>query len=196
MALLTAGQVRERITPGSTPLDNTGRFDDTWVDRTVSEFADAFAAWAGYYPQPTTTTEVLSVHQWTDRIMLAWRKITSVTSLEVAGTALTSGTDFYVEHPAVIVREDGLFDPDEEVEVVYVHGLAAGTAPEYVKRACALYVEKVAAAERGGSTADPRSTGDVTYYVMPDPSNGRPTGWREVDRLLVMARGQSATVLA
>lgn len=195
MALLAASAVRERITPGSTPLDNSGRFVDAWVDRTVAEFADAFAAWAGYYPQPTTTAETLSATRWTDRVLLAWRKITSVTSVVVDGTTLASG-DYHLEHPQAIVRDSSLFDPDEVIVVTYVHGIADGAAPEYVKRACALYVEKVANAERGGSTADPRSTGDVTYYVMPDPSAGRPTGWREVDRLLVMGRGQTATVLA
>lgn len=195
MPLLTAAEVRERITTGADPLDDDGYFTDAWVNLRVAEFADAFAAWAGYYPQPTTTTEVLSVHRWTDRVLVSWRKITSVTSVEVAGVALAAA-DYYVEHPVAIVREDALFDPEDEIEVVYVHGLADGTAPGYVERACALYVEKVAAAERGGQTADARSNGDVTWFVQPDPMRDRPTGWREVDRLLVMSRGQTATVLA
>lgn len=195
MALLTASQVRERVTHGGDPLDDDDYFTDTWVNERVDEFAHVYASWRGFYPQPTTTTEVLSVHDWTDRVLVAWRKITSVTSVEVAGDALAAA-DFYVEHPLAIVRKDALFDPDEEIEVTYVHGLADGAASSYVKRACALYVEKVAAAERGGQTADARSGGDVTWFVQPDPTRDRPTGWREVDRLLVLARGQTATVLA
>lgn len=72
-------------------------------------------------------------------------------------------------------------DPDVFPGVPYT------TAPETLKRACAVYVEAVANATRSGTSRDviaQSMDGSWTRFSTPDWSAGRPSGWTEVDRLL------------
>lgn len=193
MALLTAAEVRERISRGGTPLDSNA-YGDTWVDEQVEEFEDLFASWLGHYPAARSVAETLTPQGQVDRLVLTFGKVAAVASV-VENAITLAATAYRFESPGILVRKAALWNPDYPVTVTYTSGLAANVAPSFVQRACALYVEKVAAADRSAQSADVRATGDTTWYVMPDPAQNRPTGWREVDRLLVVAKGNTSGVL-
>lgn len=182
MALLTAAEARSRVSRGGMPLD-ADKYPNTWIDEVVAEFEGTFQRYRGETAASATVTEVVRAVGVSDHLLLRWPVVSSVTSVTVNGTAVTS-TDYYVE--AGIIRR--IAAPTSHwvslsypATVIYVHGYGS---PADLKRACALYVEKCAAADSSGQTRDVRSSGDQVTYSMPDWNNGRPTGWADVDRIL------------
>lgn len=178
MALLTAAQVRARISRGGVPLDSS-QFDDTWVDEAVADFEDLVLRYRGEIATTATVTETVRTVGVADRLLLRWPLATAITSVTVSGSALSS-TLYYLEH-GMVVRTTGSFYKDTPATVVYAHGFGS---PVAAKKGCALYVEKLASLERGGSTRDMSAQGDFTSYIQPDWSKKRPTGWVDVDRYL------------
>jgi hypothetical protein len=178
MALLTAAQVRSRISRGGVALD-ANQFDDDWVDEAVADFESLVLKYRGEVATTATVTETVRTVGVADRLVLRWPVVTSVTSVTVSGTAVSSSL-YYVEH-GMVVRTTGSFYEDTPATVVYVHGFGS---PVAAKKGCALYVEKLAALERGGSTRDMSAQGDFTSYIQPDWAKKRPTGWVDVDRYL------------
>jgi hypothetical protein len=178
MATLTAAQARARVSRGGSPIDSS-EFDDTWVDEVIAEHDATFTRYRGEIPDSATETEtVRPVVGVSDRLLLRYPKPTAITSVTVDGTTLSS-TGYYLEN-GMLVRKSASWVANTVVVVVYPHGFGS---PAALKRACALYVEKTAMMDRGGSSRDVRASGEFTSFVQPDWSAGRPTGWADVDRI-------------
>jgi hypothetical protein len=178
MATLTAAQARARVSRGGSPIDSD-QFDDTWVDEVIAEHDATFTRYRGDLPDSATETEtVRPVVGVSDRLLLRYPQVASITSVTVDGSLLAS-TGYYLEN-GIVVRKSAHWDPNTVVVVVYPHGFGS---PAALKRSCALYVEKTAMMDRGGSSRDVRATGEFTSFVRPDWNAGSPTGWDDVDRI-------------
>lgn len=69
----------------------------------------------------------------------------------------------------------------------------ADPLPENLLRGCVEYVACVSSADESGTSRDiiaQSADGSWTRFSTPDPRNGRPTGWTEVDRLIVGLEGR------
>lgn len=183
MAYLTAAQVRARITNGSPALD-TGRFPDTWIDEQVEVFEAKLEHHTGFAYVSRSRVVTMSVRSYTTRLFLPDPLVTAITSITVDGTAIVRDTS----QPSLdigIVRYAYGFRPETTIVATYTCGYSA--TPTVVKVACARFVERTASLDRSGSTRDISRQGfdgGSTSYVMPDPDNGRLTGFDEVDSLV------------
>lgn len=181
---LTAAQVRERVarSGSSSPLGST---TDDEIESLVAEFEEIAEDYLGNAWVPRTTTEVVEVTEPTAVLWLTWPLVRSVTSLTINGTAVASGNYTPVKSQGLIRLASAAATPDYPATVVYVHGKDAPT--NTLLRACALYVQRVAEADKSGQGRDLIAQGidgGTTRYSTPDKTAGRPTGWLEVDRLL------------
>lgn len=193
---MNPGDVRGRVPA----LADSSKFSDDQIEGLVAEFEEVAEEYCGVAFTPRTATETFSgrprwalpVREFSPSwcsptlmmpIELQWplvRSITSVTSggvlVDVADyqTDLASGRIFY-----------GQADPTLDLVIVYEHGMDAppvvllSACGEYV-RSCALQRASTVPRDVIGQTFE----GSYTRYSTPDRSQGRPTGYLEVDRLL------------
>lgn len=188
MAYLTAAQVRERVARSGSTDPLTG-LTDTVVDGYVAEFEQVAEDYIDEAYQARTATEVHRVRSDTTTIALDRTNATAITSITVDGLVLGADTYELDKLAGIVRRTTGSFSPTYPVTIVYTYG--TGTVPEMLKRACALYVQRVAEAEKSGQGRDLIAQGidgGTTRYSTPDKAAGRPTGWLEVDRLLNVLR--------
>lgn len=188
MAYLTAAQVRERVarSGSSDPLSGLA---DAVVDGYVAEFEQVAEDYVDEAYQARTATEVHRVRSVTDTIALDRVNITAITSITTDGVALGASSYELDKLEGIVRRTTGAFSPTYPATIVYTYGTS--TVPEILKRACALYVQRVSEAEKSGQGRDLIAQGidgGTTRYSTPDKAAGRPTGWLEVDRLLNVLR--------
>ncbi len=184
MAYLTAAEIRERVArSGST--DPLAGLPDAVLDEYVGEFEAIAEDYLGKAYQSRTATEVHRVHSVTDVICLNNVGATAITSITVDGSVLGVSTYELDKAEGIVRRTSGCFSPVDAATIVYAYGTS--TVPPALKRACALYVQRTAEAEKSGQGRDLIAQGidgGTTRYSTPDKAAGRPTGWLEVDRLL------------
>lgn len=181
MAYLTAAQVRVRV-PG---LANTTTFASAELDRLVLEFTEIAEEYLGvaYEPRTVTAEEVVTPNY---IVKLANSKIRAVTAATVDGAALTATelTETIIDKLIGSVSSSR-WPGSDLATFTYSHGFDAPT--EVLLRACSEYVRSVAFADRSGQSRDVIAQsldGSFTRYSTPSYSQGRPTGFLEVDRLL------------
>lgn len=176
--LLTPDEVRSRWQQGAKPT-SSAEYDDEWIAERVAAFEDTVLRYCGDEATVRTVTETIRPRVASQRLLLDWPKVTSITSVTVGETVLDSGD--YKPRAGMVEKVGGCWTPGADHVVVYEHGFASLAG---LKIACALYVQKCAGQDRSGSGRDQRSSGDVVYLVMPDWANDRPTGWTDVDATL------------
>lgn len=182
---LTPDEVRARISSGSPPLGPS--FGDEWVANAVSEWEELVEHHLGVAFTPRTATVQVRIRCGKYRLKhRAVRSITSVTVDEVAVDDPTAG-DIVSDPLGDLLISDYLWTwSTAPAEIVYVHALT-DEPPERLKKATALYVERIASLDRSGSNRDVSRQGfdgGSTSFVMPDPANGKLTGFTEIDRLV------------
>ncbi len=184
MAILTAAEIRARVSRGS-PVLSESEFDDDWVEETRDLFMDALTAYKGVAYEPTTTVEKIRVSSYSNQLVLRWPKVTSVTSVVVNGTTIDS-TAYEADESGVLYYFGGSFSPRYRATVTYVHGYA--TTPPAALQACALFVERVAAGDRSAATRDVSSQGydggGVTVYIRANADKGNLTAFADVNDLV------------
>lgn len=175
MAYLTAAEVRDRVR--HLPSDIT----DDEINSLVAEFEEIAEEYRGVAFTPRSHTE--TVYRPSSSVILTRYPLRSVTSFTVDGDAGTVA-DLTLDTNLSTIYGGGWFTATPVV-VTYSHGLDA--PPEVLLRACAEYVRAVAMADRSGQGRDVIAQsfdGGITRYSSPSWSDGRPTGFLEVDRLL------------
>lgn len=181
---LTAAEVRERVARSGSSAPLAGLTDDV-IAELVAEFEEIVEDYRGHAWVPRTVTEVVEVTDRTARLVLDWPLVRSVTSVTINGTAVAAANYDTAKRAGIITLAAGSASPEYPATVVYEHGLDAPS--NALKRACALYVQRTAEAEKSGQGRDLIAQGidgGTTRYSTPDKAAGRPTGWLEVDRLL------------
>lgn len=179
MAYLTAAEARERR------MALLSGVADAEIDRLVSEFEAQAERFVGVPMVPRASVVRVAVPSPVVSLAVDG-PVRSVTSVAVDGVAV-SGTHKFsgsVVYPSVAVGP-GVVTVSVQV------GLDA--PPEEVLHACAEYVGRVVAASGSGTSRDVLAQsfdGGTTRYSTPDWSAGRPTGFLEVDRLLVGVRAR------
>lgn len=193
VATLTAAQARLRLPAGAPPIDaSDDRFDTTWLTEAVKRHDETFARYRGEVAATATEIETVRPVGVSDRLLLRWPKVISITSITVDGTALPSAS--YYPEDGIVVRTSGCWRHQSLVVATYVHGFGEvvtdpdpddpdSGAPADLKDSCAWFVALKAQSERTGAAArSVRASGpDFTSYVRADWAGGRPTGWDEVD---------------
>jgi len=181
---LTPAQVRSRITSGSPVLDS-GRFSDTWVAEQIEVWEATLEDHTGDAYVPRTATVTLSVPSRTTRLRLPNMRVTAVSSVTIDGTAIVLDTQ-QPDYAIGVIRYATGFLPQHKIVAAYTYGHT--TVPTVVKVATARYVEQMASLDRSGSTRDVYRVGfdggGTTAYVMPDPANGKLTGYDAIDSLV------------
>lgn len=174
---LTAAQVRAR----RSQLLDAATYTDAEIEDLVSEFEEIAERFRGVAFTPRAHTETFTYPA--QKVILSRQPVRSVTSFTVngvAGTVANLTTDL-----AVGAVWDGGWYGSETLSITYSYGLDA--PPAVALRACAEYVRATAVADRSGTGRDVIAQtfdGGFTRYSTPDFTNGRPTGFLEVDRLL------------
>jgi hypothetical protein len=181
MAYMTAATVRTRVTA----LANTTTYPSAELDRLVLEFTEIAERYMGvaYEPRTVTAEEVVIPNC---VVKLTHPKIRSVTAATVEGVALTATelTEIVMDKLTGSVSSSRWTGSDLAT-FTYSHGFDAPT--EVLLRSCSEYVRSVAFADRSGQSRDVIAQsldGSFTRYSTPNYSQGRPTGFLEVDRLL------------
>jgi hypothetical protein len=176
MAIRTPAQIREKVAA----LADSSKFQDEDLADFVATFTEIAVDYRGSAFEPTSTTEVHAPRYSRSYVVLRRPLVTAVTAVDVDGSAL--------DVDDVTLYPDGRLElgvAGDVVTVTYTHGYAS--PPRRVVDACLEYVRAAALARRSEVSRDvifQSSQGIVTRYSTPDPLNGRPTGWTEVDRLL------------
>lgn len=188
-AYLTAAQAKAR----NTRLKD---YTDAEIDAKIASFEAVAESFLGYACTARTATETLDVDRTTRDLQVSYGPVTAITSVTVNGT-LKAATD-YRRRPGGIIRLTyGAWTINVDIVVAYGYGLA--TTPPLVLDACVEYVDSVLRSERSGTSRDVISQsfdGGITRYSTPDITAGRPTGWLEVDRLLVTQKYQAVPGVA
>lgn len=180
---LTAEQVRAAATRGA-PALSSDKFSDQWVQDVVAEFEQLVEQDLEVAQTPREETEVIRVDQYAHQAYLGWGSVRSIESLTIDGVTIPATGYRYIAGPGILVYPAGFF-PTTPATVIYRHGLDAPSVA--LKRACALYVERVAALDTSGNTRDIARQGfdgGSTSFVMPDPQKGKLTGFADVDRII------------
>lgn len=181
---LDAAGVRERISVGGPPLD-TGSFPDPWVVDAVAEVESRVEAECGVAFTPREQVETVGVTGCTDRLVLKWPKVRDVTAVTIDGDAVTADTWTLIDPEAGIVKLPRTVTRDQVVTVSYEHGF--DEPPPILLRATAIYVERLAAAQRSRSNRDVKvglTEGGSTVYVRPQPGTWQLTGWDDFDAIV------------
>lgn len=184
-----------RSVPG---LSDTAAYPDALLARMVAVFEALAESYRGVAFTPRTATlNVPLGAAFTcplQRLYLPRPRVRSVTSVTVDGTAVDAA-DFEVGDVAggVTVVYSAAGWVGAEAVVVFEHGFDApdsGTWPEgeMLLEACRTYVRAKVKQAGSGVSRDAISIagpdGGTTRYSTPDVSQGRPTGYLEVDELL------------
>lgn len=188
MAILTADELRASVPRGAPAID-ASEFDDTWVDDAIAEHDNGFRIYCGDIPDSATATETIEVGSTSSRLILEFGRIISVTSVTIDGSTLDASR--YRPVGGSIFGVDREFYAGTTVVVVYSHGFGS---PSDLKRSCAWFVAKAAAADRAGAGREVRASGpEFTSYAS--PGDMRPTGWTEVDTIWNRYRASYNSVL-
>ena len=176
MATLTADEVRDRVSRGGEPLDESA-YSDEWIDGVVAEHDARFARYRGDIPDSAEVVESLRPVGGAERLVLRWPKATVVDSVTVDGTALAD--DYWELRDGMLCGIDYTWPRRLLVVVTYTHGW---DSPDDLKRSCAMFVEKTAVVGRVGGAREVRAAGpDFSSPLLPNATKGAPTGWSEVD---------------
>ncbi len=176
---------------GEPTLARLTTVDDDAIAGYVAEFEAVAEAFVGVALTPRDATDSLSVTS-TRSIMLSHRPVRSVTSLTLDGYATTG---FTVNASAGIIYIDARCGRSDVV-AVYSHGL--DTPPPAALRACRQYVRATALRDQQAVERDVVAQGfeggGYTRFATPDAGD-HPTGFIEVDRLLVSLRAEYRPIL-
>lgn len=171
--------VRARISDGSPALDKS----DEWIAEQVAVWEATLEDHTGDAYVVREAEVTLSVSSCTGRVVLPNVHVSDVTCT-ADGTAVTLD-EHQPDLAAGIVRYASGVHPSQTLVFSYSYGHAE--IPVVVPVATARYVERQAALDRSGSTRDISRQGfdgGSTVYVMPDPENGKLTGFDEIDSLV------------
>jgi len=172
---LTAAQVAER--DGRFPSRN---WTATAIEGQVASFESLAERYRGVAYTPRDRVQTFMVAG-ADRLLLDRKRIRSVASVTVDGTAVSSSRRKL--DPAGVIHVVG--DLTGLVVVTYSHGYDSPSP--LVLDACTEYVFCVLTTHASGvsrNTLSVSSEAGTTRYSTPDWNAGRPTGWLDVDRLL------------
>lgn len=179
MAVLTATQIRDRISIGSPPLSS--EFTDAWIEETRDVFMEALAEDKRVHYESTEVVETVRAAGCTNRLVLRWPLVTAIESVEVDGDALDVTFQFVDGVPYLT---EGSIPAGAFAVVTYTAGPA--TTPPAVLQAVALFVERSATANRSSSSRDAWKEGfdggSSTVYLR--AGNGNLTAFSDVNDLV------------
>lgn len=189
MPYLTPAQVRDR----QPRVADLGDASDAEITRLVSEFEVIAEEFCGIGYTTRAVTDEFTRPGFL--VVLRTPPVVSITSFTVDGTAGTVADIVLDKLTGEIIN--GGWQGSDVLSVTYQAGVATVTEP--LLRACAEYVRCCLSSDRSGQSRDVIAQsfdGGITRYSTPDWAKGRPTGWLEVDRLLVSVGKRRAPGLA
>lgn len=191
MAYTTATALRLRV-----PVLASDRFTDTELDDYIAEFEELVENYRGVAFEPRTATETVDLpDSGATGIVLDWPQVRSITSVVVDGDTVDDETYRLDSSGRLVPDGTATVFTGTTLTVTYSHGLTEpGPA---LLRACREYVRATALADRSNVGRDVirQSAGEMTtQYSTPNPAEGRPTGFLEVDRLINLQPNYRSTV--
>lgn len=177
MAYVTVAQARARISG----LDD---FSDATITAAIAEFEDIAERYCGRTFTSRSVTETVGVRPLPSTVVLKHAEVTALSAISHKGNSVaTTNVDWT---PGGVVRNIPWPTWDGAATITYTYG--ASSTPDAIKRACIDYVARTLRSEDSGTGPDVSRTGfadgGFTQFIQPDWSNGKPTGWRDVDRVL------------
>lgn len=181
MAYLTPAQIRDRH-----PDLPSSKYSDQLLTDLEEEFRTKLERFRGVAYSPTTSVEHHTIRCGARKILTGRRLVTSVTSLVIDGTAYTGGFKSAGLAAGLLEAREPL--PGGEGVLTIVHGFAS--TPAAVKRACGLYVWREAKAQANPNTGNSYLTTNPDLGIVERSSTAswtgdRPTGWLDVDRIVI-----------
>lgn len=173
-------------------LEDVTGFPDATLARLVAVFEAAAESYRGVAFTPRVATEQVWLgYGSSERLVLSWPKVRSITSVTVDGTAIDSSL-FQVTDVGDVFALGGFYGLT--ATVVYSHGYDVPTdgnswpGSAMLLQACRTYVRSKAKLEKSNVGRDQISAigpeGGTIQYSTPNIAQGRPTGYLEVDELL------------
>lgn len=175
-------------------LASTDKYPSLLLEGLVAEFERKLERFRGVAYTTRTRTDRVPVVYGARRIVLSWPLVQAVAGITVVrqngeSAAYTDGFTLDGELGAITTHRALMPFTNEAVAVVtYTHGFAV-TPPE-VRRACGLYVWREASAaqnpnSRNSYLATNAELGVVERESTADWAGNRPTGWLDVDRIII-----------
>jgi hypothetical protein len=189
---LTPAQLRDRVPA----LAEAARFPDEDLAGYIAEFEELVESYRGVAFTPREATESVDLPPpGATRVRLDWPEVVSITSVTIDEVISASDTYRLTSDGVLVVAGEVTLWTGTEMTVVYEHGFPSpGPA---LLRACREYVRATALADRSNLGRDVirQSAGDMTtQYSTPNPAEGRPTGFLEVDRIINLQPNHRLTV--